>query len=493
LSRLPLLIVCGLTVAGFGLRLAGMDQSLYGDEAYTFEIATQSGLGDVLEVVHDTSITPPLHYVLAWAAAKVGEPTFWVRVPSLLAGTATIPLLYVLGVRTVGRTAALAGTAVLALSPFALFYSDEARAYATLMLLIVVSTLALVSALASRRRGWWVLFAISSCAALYTHYTAVFPLAAQAAWALWAHRERWREILVAHAAVALGYLPWLPAYLDQRRNTLGIKTIEFLAPFTPRTVWESTSRLVPGHPFVELGEVPGRVALVLLVVGLAVALIGAARHVERPSPALVLVAAVAVATPVGALLYSAFGSSIFAARNLLASLPALCLVAGALIASAPRTYRVIALPLVLAALLVGSVKALGPDYRRPPWKQAADLIDAQAGPRDPVVEIQAFVTRRPVGRREVQSRLRLDLDRPHPVYPVAQRDRRIWDRLAGARRVYVVIGQLTGLEGTPPPPRVDSRFRLLGRRAYRGFDPVAVYVYASGTEAARRPSTTRST
>src|SRR2546421_3593756 len=87
----PWLVVGALTLAAFGLRLPGMGQSLAGDELYTFDIVRQSNLADVLKAVHDTSITPPLHYVIAWAAVKLGEPTVWVRVPSLLAGTATVP------------------------------------------------------------------------------------------------------------------------------------------------------------------------------------------------------------------------------------------------------------------------------------------------------------------------------------------------------------------------------------------------------------------
>src|SRR5207253_10908145 len=86
---------------------------------------------------------------------------------------------------------------------------------------------------------------------------------------------------------------------------------------------ESLAKLVPGDPFVALDEVPGRAGLALLLVGLAFALAGAVARVRgRPSPRLVLVVALALATPIGALVYSAAGSSIFAARNLLASLPA---------------------------------------------------------------------------------------------------------------------------------------------------------------------------
>ena len=476
-----MLAVGALTLVALALRIPGIDQSLAGDELYTFDIVRQSGLVDVLRAVHDTSITPPLHYVVAWLAVKLGDPATWVRIPSLIAGTATVPAVYLLGRRTVGRDAGLVAAALTALSPFAIFYSDEARTYALLILLVALSTLSLLAALDSGRRRWWVVFAVCACASLYAHYTAVFPLAAQLAWALWAHRERARELAVAFAAVAVGYLPWLPSFLHQRHNS-GIKAIEALAPFTARTVGESLAKLVPGHPFVSLADVPGPVALAVVVVGAGgAALAAGARRRPRPSPAFVLVVALAAATPVGALLYSAAGSSIFAARNLLPSFPGLVLLLGVLMVAAPRLVRAAAIPLVLVGLAVGAVKSLGPDARRPAFKQVAERIDRRAGPRDAVVELDLFRVRSPIGGRPLLSSLRPYLDPRARLHVALLGDTHVWDAVAGSRRVFVVIGQLPGTDRVPPAPRLDARFRYVGGRTYRGLSVVAVYEYASGT------------
>jgi hypothetical protein len=88
-----LLAVGGLTLLAFALRLSGIDQSLFGDEVILFNVVHDRGLGDLLEVVHDTESTPPLHFLLAWASAQIGDPTIWVRLPSVLLGAATVPLV----------------------------------------------------------------------------------------------------------------------------------------------------------------------------------------------------------------------------------------------------------------------------------------------------------------------------------------------------------------------------------------------------------------
>ena len=155
--------------------------------------------------MHDTESTPPLGFVLAWAATKLGDPTVTVRLPSLVLGTAAIPLTYLLGVRTVGRLPALAGAAFLALSPFAIWYADEARAYSTMIFLALLSALALLRAPrhpAAPPGGSPTRY--RRCLILYTHYMGVFVVVALAAWSFSTQRERLRELLVGARGIVIG-------------------------------------------------------------------------------------------------------------------------------------------------------------------------------------------------------------------------------------------------------------------------------------------------
>jgi uncharacterized membrane protein len=90
------------------------------------------------------------------------------RGPSLVASVATVPLVYVVGLWTVGRGAGLVAAAWFALSPFQIFYGTETRAYALVAALVVLSTYSLLAALDERRLRWWTLFALASAAAVYT-------------------------------------------------------------------------------------------------------------------------------------------------------------------------------------------------------------------------------------------------------------------------------------------------------------------------------------
>ena len=148
------LLVGGLTAVAFVLRLLLMRDSLLGDELIMYDIVHGRGLGSVLHIVRETEKTPPLHFVLAWASAHLGDPRVWIRLPSLLAGTALVPLAYLIGRRTVGRTAGVVGAAILTLQPYSVFYATEARAYATVAFLAGLSTAGSRSPWASRCSPW---------------------------------------------------------------------------------------------------------------------------------------------------------------------------------------------------------------------------------------------------------------------------------------------------------------------------------------------------
>src|SRR5215207_5719297 len=177
-----MLIVAALTAVGVALRLAVAQQSLFADELSTRFVVAGRGLADVVSVVHtDAEITPPLYFVATWLTTRLGLTPELLRAPSLLAGAVAIPLVYLLGVRTVGRRAALVGAALTTFSPFMVFFSAQARGYELMIALVLGSTLCMLVAVERGGARWWAAYAACACGAVYTHYTSTFALAAQLA------------------------------------------------------------------------------------------------------------------------------------------------------------------------------------------------------------------------------------------------------------------------------------------------------------------------
>jgi 4-amino-4-deoxy-L-arabinose transferase-like glycosyltransferase len=473
--------VGAITLLALALRLLGLDQSLYGDELFTYEVATRPDFDGVIDGLQSgMEVNPPLFHLLAWLSAKLADPVPWLRLPSLVAGVATVPLLYFVARRLRwSPSAGLMAAALLALSPFAIFYSNEARGYATLALCVTASMLALLAALECPRWWRWALFAVFVAAALYTHYTAVFTLAALGAWALWFHRERARELLLAYCVAALAFVPWIPSVLDDR-NTTGLGVIGSIGGGAGGYV-RGFGRMFPGFPYGSLDEVPGPLGLALVIAGSLLAATAAvvawARRPPaargRPQPALVLVLALALATPLGLALYRIVGENLYAPRNLMASLPALCLLLGYLVARLRPALAGASAALLVAGTALGTLAALSDEQRRTPWRSAAELIESRAAPQDGVLQLDLVAA--VAGGGALARSMSIHLDRPERLARGAEG----WPRAARGARMFVAADLPPDSAIVPrPPAAVARRYRLVGRDALAGFNEVVVFTYA---------------
>lgn len=372
-----------------------LGNSLFADELSTYSIVAGHSPGQILHILngHSVDLNPPLFFELAWLTSRLGHTPELLRVAPFLAGVAAVPLTYWLGLRTVGRRAAHVGALLVALSPFLIFYSTEARAYAVLATLLLGSILALLRALDDGRPGWWVTYAALSCAAMYCHYTAVFILAVQAVWALITHRERLPALLASNLAAAILFAPWLPVLIKNRHSFAAV--VNIIDPFGPRTVANDVAHWAVGHPFLTLHQEPGVPALVLIAVGAAAAAVsvvftaGRGRGRRLPSSRAVLPWLLGLATPVGLAAYSSVGQSAWDGRNLISSWPGAALAAGALLTSPRPPLRLLTVGAVVAGFAIGAVQLLSPADQRSDYAAAAALIRATGNARGPVAVIPA--------------------------------------------------------------------------------------------------------
>jgi len=468
-----------VVVVGAVLRLLAATPGFFADELFTYAIADRGSLGDVIDGVRTTENTPPLYYVLAWLSLKATGVPELVRLPSLVAGIATIPVAALLGRRLWGPVAGIAAAVLIALTPFEIFYSSEARSYAPAAFAVLMSTLLLLEALERPRRLLWVGFAVAAAAAVWFHYAAVFPLAAQAIWALVAHPPRWRPVLLAHLGAAGLYAPWLPfagAYVP-------VALIAAVAPFHAEQLLEHPARVLMGHPIGRLSEAPGTVAAVALILLLAILLTLAVRRLDSSrillSDPWVLLTAMALAAPLGLLVYSAVKSNLFLSRNLIVSAPPTAVLIGGLVArSVPPRLAVAAILAIVALLLPSAVSTAAGDLARPPYDDVARLVDQRAGPADPVIEASVA----PVGNsldEPLRRSLVTFLRRPHAVY-ISEDQAKAWRAAGGAGRAFTVYPDVFSgrfRAAIPVPPR-GSGFVQVQRRFYEGTPGLFYVEYA---------------
>jgi uncharacterized membrane protein len=219
-----------VTIAALALRLFGLGrQGLWFDEAYSIFVA-KLPFSFSFEVLVADGVHPPLYYLVQRIALPLGEGEAAVRMPAMLFGLLAIPLMFMLGNLLAGERSGLIAATLTALSPFHIWYSQEARMYSALMLLSILCMFAYVRLLSpDRSRGIEAIFVAVSGLAYLTHYFALFlPLVQLAYIGLNFKRQhgllaRWFALQVLAAIPLLLWIYWI---YQQPQAVFGIGWIE---------------------------------------------------------------------------------------------------------------------------------------------------------------------------------------------------------------------------------------------------------------------------
>ncbi len=208
----PHYAVLGIIIAiGAYLRLTGLgSQSFWFDEA-DIVVRAQRPWSDVLSTFTAQGENGPLYNLLLAVWVRIaGISEVAVRLPSAVAGVLAIPAIYILARRLAGGQAGLIAAGLLAVSPYHIWYSQEAKMYSIVALLAIVSTILMLEALNDGGKNYWIAYVIVTTAMFYTHVATVLVFAAQAAFILLTFR-RWRGqlrwMLIAGAALTVPYIP----------------------------------------------------------------------------------------------------------------------------------------------------------------------------------------------------------------------------------------------------------------------------------------------
>jgi hypothetical protein len=246
-----------LMLLALALRLYHLDaQSLWYDEGWSIELAHETPARALVRLREFADPHPPGYYLLLIAWANLFGRSVWaLRALSALLGALTVGAIYGTGKQLFDRATGLLAAAVLAFSSAHWVYSQEMRMY-TLLTLCLALLLELFHRYGFRREGWswrhWIALVGLEALAVYTHFFAVFALAALAVWLAlqltWeARRGDVRPLLLwlaSQVAAVLAYLPWLSVTLERAATH---STLAQGAPGLCSFLLSSWSFLVGGH------------------------------------------------------------------------------------------------------------------------------------------------------------------------------------------------------------------------------------------------------
>lgn len=320
------MMVLGLLVRVWPLPHEAVD----GDELFSERVAVAS-IPAAYVMVRDDLVHPPLYYfILKPVVAVLGTGALALRLLSLLAGILTIPLVWLLGKRLdPGESDAtgLLAAAIVALSRFDIYYSQEARSYSFYVLLIVLLALWIGSVTRQTSRLKWAVGFLLMLGCLYIHYVgAIFLALAVSAFCITRTDRIIRlRVFFGYLAAVLLFFPWLyvvrKAYHLQHGAGTHLTWQAVPTFYDVRQIWALSLGVI---------EMKGGTALVLAIIFLlsvaAVAIPGL-RNLLRNRLLLMSLALGILPPPIMFVLARPpFNLSIFALRHILPSTVFLCLV-----------------------------------------------------------------------------------------------------------------------------------------------------------------------
>jgi len=405
-TRQRLLLIALLLVA-FALRLYRLDyQELRGDEVfgYFFSLRPLSELVPAtleLQEPHPVASYYLQHGWLQWLGdngdSGVGHSEFALRFPAAWFGLLSVALLHALGRQLLPIPATLCATLFLALSPYAIWHSQDARMYSMSLALTTASTWLMLLWLQRQRRNLVFVYealayVVLTLLALHTHYFAVFVLVAQNLFMLLrvvgAPRLRLPFVnwLILQITVVFFYGPWLLRVQD----ILGTYGGNGDSPPFLSMLWRGLSVFAVGESIPAVQRV-WWAWLVLLLLFVAASALWQRGTTGRWT---LLLAGLYLVVPLLATWWSAQSRPIFNERYLIAAVPGFYLLIGAATGErweafmrAPRVRQQIAsrirhlLALLLIAIcFLGALLSLQRYYGDPAysktrgWRELATVL-----------------------------------------------------------------------------------------------------------------------
>jgi 4-amino-4-deoxy-L-arabinose transferase-like glycosyltransferase len=202
------------------LRTRDLDRySLWYDEVVTMRLARTATPGELIALLGQIDGTrAPLHPLLLQGWLRLfGTSELAGRSLSAVCGMLTVAAVYVLGRRLFDERTGRWAAWFAAVCPPLVYYAQEARMYAWLVLLTCLSWLAFLQF--RKSVGWreLILYWLSLTALVYSHPLGLFMVAAHGVAYLLVRQSLvlgLRSWLAVQAAVALAIAPWISRYLD---------------------------------------------------------------------------------------------------------------------------------------------------------------------------------------------------------------------------------------------------------------------------------------
>jgi uncharacterized membrane protein len=459
-------LLSAVLALALGLRLFHLGQRVvWFDEAYSLLLA-KAPASRIIGAAVDDAHSPFYYLVLRYWQFVVGGET-GARLLSVLAGVATVGVVYWLGRELAGRGAGLLGAVFLSVCPLHVWYSQEIRMYALQTLLVALSFLFMVLALQRGRVVFWGLYALATALSVYAQYISLFAVVGQNLYVAVHYRSdrgKLRCWWLSQCAAVLVFGPGIRLFVYQlaRPTTIG-------GPWVHPLEWRRIIGFLSLFSGANLGDPgPRTLSILITATALVVAVVILLRRDASRSAATLLL--LWFGLPIVLLALQSMAQNRFLPRVLVLTTPALALLLGCAVAEAGRAVARTIVVGTSIALLAANLYALGNyyfsenDWVKSRLREAATKLAQEVQATDVVVHTTIF-SYRPfqyyLGDGVAQGAIPEPENLPHFYGAVG--DGRVPRSAGGCKRMWLVLYPDRFHPGVPEKTRgwMDAHHRLV--------------------------------
>jgi len=384
LSRTAVLALV-IVALGFALRLFRLDaQSFWYDEAMSAGIAR----GTVTQILRNDFYEPhpPLYFLTLHFWLSIDQSDLTIRLLSAMLGGAGIAGMYSLGnILCDGRVGVVAA-AIVAIVPYQVFYSQEARMYALLFLLSTLLLSSYSRMLHTGSRRWWAAYTALAALSLYTHlFSGLLLLSLHFHFAICRtpRRKPWRRLAASDVLIMLAFIPRLTVTIVQLGRVAG-------------NFWISrpsvTQLLSAPHAFTLSQHVSERLlpfafAVVLFLFILTHLQIARELATRGPDTAALTLSLIAFWSPLLLAFVLSQWHPVYLERTLIVAVPGLYFLLSWGMTRTRERFINLALALVVLLFAVNGLWNwyFDPDFAKPDFRTAVQFLQDRIEPGEPTI------------------------------------------------------------------------------------------------------------
>lgn len=216
-----------IILISLALRFITLDQSLWLDEGINVIFAKSLSYKNLILNYSLGDFHPPLyHVVLKTFIQFFGQSEISARFPSVIFGSLTVYVIYLIGKKLYDEKTALIAATLLATAPLHIYYSQEARMYAMAAFFVSASVYFFLSILDKDKILYWVGFIASTALMLYSDYLPYLMIPVYLIYLFALRKKILKNTLIsfipAFILIFLSLLPWLVIFPRQLQVGLSV-------------------------------------------------------------------------------------------------------------------------------------------------------------------------------------------------------------------------------------------------------------------------------